>query len=390
MFKNGKMELKVCRWTLIVLSTISACVVYSIIYLLLVGPFMGRGLKAAVAGSREHTHHNLPLVTNLQRYQVRTSDGEWRACNVTGGVFSSCDHDYLDGDKPFVAVVDNQKCGGYGACKGDIVCQGGYHKSGGEFRACERLVIMINHHGYDVVFFTEIEFAVEYFQQLLHRKKPRIVLVSNRGKLDKIPSVEKDGVNRPLSPFSEQCLLFSHYWGAGKGKNPELWLWPGGLSRVVTPFPKPGNTFVGSKVDLCQRDDLRPSGNVSKEDNTVPVSVQSSTRQLMIGDQGEPYALLIGKWESTGKIDQIHETFKKKRRCGTISLTESTLLFSTVLTSSWKYQTLWQRMSFAFIKTASSARRNTSPWSSMRNLFWGLARRLCLRHRWKLSHAQFQ
>jgi len=254
---------------------------------------------------------NLPIVAGFNAYNVRTSDGQWRTCNVTSAVYSSCDQDYLDGDKPFVAVVDNFICGGYGACKGDIVCFGGYKKSGGEYRACERLLIMINNHGYDVMFFnTEIEFAVEYFQQLLHRKKPRIALGSNRGNIDQIPSVKKDGMNRPLSPFSEQCMLMSSYWGKTAKR---LKIWVGGVSRVVTPLPTPGNTFVGLKVDLCQRDDLRPSGNVSEEDIYVPVSVQSSTRQLMIGDQGEPYALLIGKWDSTGKVRHIHETFKKKK-----------------------------------------------------------------------------
>jgi len=294
----------VCRWTLIVY----ACVVYLSIYLLLVGRYMGRGLKAAVAGSREHTH-NLPLVANVQTYQVRTSDGEWRACNVTGGVYSSCDHDYLDGDKLFVAVADTGPCAGYGSCRGDITCQGGYKSSGGEFRLCERLVSMVNHLGYDVLFFNEIEFATEYFQQLYIRDKPRIAVVHKGTRM--IPSAaDKDGVNRPLSPFSEQCMLGAHYWGAKSYKNFKLW--PGGFSRFVTPFPVAGNTYVGSKVDLCQRDDLHPHGDgyAPKEDLSVPVSVDRSTRQLIIDNQGEPYAVLIGKWGGTGRINRIHDTFK--------------------------------------------------------------------------------
>jgi len=246
----------------------------------------------------------------IDKYNVKRASGEWRACNVTSIGRSECDSDYLFGDVPFLALVEEiGPCQRYGDAMGDFTTGSFSQKTSGEAKLCARLTTNLNRLGYDVMYLTKsLPYAEWYFEQLYQQGKPRIAAFHRDTGKHKIRVIQTDTHAIPARPFNHLCFLRVAYFGVEKYTKDQLWV--GAESRYISAFPMGNNTHMGVDADICHRDDLQ-AGQNSTGMVQLPISLNKTSRELMENDSGEPYAFLIGKWgfKGTAKSDQVNQMF---------------------------------------------------------------------------------
>jgi hypothetical protein len=77
-----------------------------------------------------------------------------------------------------------------------------------------------------------------------------------------------------------------------------------------------GTTYVGLDSDLCHREDLLEAGRNSSTNSMfqLPISVNTTSRELMESGLGEPYSFLIGKWGATADKRRVHPMFLQNNK----------------------------------------------------------------------------